>query len=397
MSRRSLSSIASLVLALTLAAPGGALGQAASPAPADLVARLPATIDGASVEVAFTEDLATWITEAFAGETHPEISALETALAARSLSTADMTTTNASFGADLTDTIQGFQLPGGDAVTLSDAILDVYFIGFGELQRTDQTIAGQPVLMISDGPIETDSYPFAILLDRDVIWIASASEPNLRLAIEALVAVAAGTAPGNTGAAPADPMDQAPEEWQGFTRETLTWNRESFVGEWTVTFRGPWVRPVLNDTGYCDTPCTVYIPAGTIDWTWESSTPTKPRCEEKTSGSLATGKVVVLQDQMLYLAPAGPDHYRYWGSGTSFSPAQKCSGWDSGSAAGGFFNIDPAEDAPNADESVGSRPNCGSVVWRIPRDAASMSGKCWTQDYPGYEGTVEWDLQRVNQ
>ncbi len=380
----------------TSASPGGSL---ASPGgiTSGLVARLPATVADAPVVVAFTEDLRTWIDEASGSEVHPESLTLEAALADAGLSTSDVTTLVASVGADGDGQIQGFQLPDVDASVLRDPLMAVYFLGFGVLQRTQQTIAERPVLMVSEGPLETASYPSAILVDGDTLWIATAEEPLLHQSIEALVGVASGLATGNTGAAPADPMDQAPDAWQGRMRETLTWDREGYVGAWTVTFQGSWVRPVLNDIAHCAPgACTVYIPAGTIDWTWVSSTPTTPRCEEQTSGSLPTGRVVTAQDQMLFLAPDGPDHYRYWGSGTTFGPAQKCFGWDMGTAPGGFFILGAADvDGPRADVAPPTRPDCSSLVWRIPRDAASMSGTCWTQDYPGYEGKVEWDLRRV--
>ncbi len=308
-----------------------------------------------------------------------------------------MTTVSATFGPDGDGLFQGFQLPAIDASPFQDALLAVYFLGVSDLQRTPQTIAGRPVLMLSDGPLDSASYPSAVLVDGDTLWVATADEPLLHDSIAALVGVANGTTPGHTGVLPADPMDQAPGEWQGRMRETLTWDREGYVGRWAVTFQGSWVRPELSDTDYCASgPCAAYIPAGTIDWTWESSTPTKPRCDEQTSGSLATGNVVTPQDQMLFLAPDGPDHYRYWGSGTTFGPAQKCFGWDMGTAPDGFFLLDPGDmDGPRADASPPARPGCSSLVWRIPRDAPSLSGTCWTQDYPGYEGTVEWDLQRV--
>jgi hypothetical protein len=102
------------------------------------------------------------------------------------------------------------------------------------------------------------------------------------------------------------------------------------------------------------------------------------------------------RDQMLFLAPDGPDHYRYWGSGTIVGPPQKCFGWDMGTAPDGFFLLDAGDaDGPRADVSPPVRPGCSSLVWHIPRDAPTMQGTCWTQDYPGYEGTVEWDLHRV--
>ena len=326
MSRRSWVQVATLALTLTTVPTGGALGQASTPGTSDLVGRLPATIEGAPVQVAFTQDMATWIDEAFAGEVYPELTSLVTALGHRGLSTADLTTTIASFGAEQDGLIQGFQLPGGDASTLSEAILDVYFIGFGELHRTDQTIAGQPVIMVSDGPLETAAYPYAVLLDRDVIWIASASEPYLHSAMGALVAVSAGTAPGNTGQAQIDPGAQAPEEWRGIMRNTLTWDQGAYVGSTSATFTGTWVRPVLSTVGYCESGCTAYIPAGTIDWTFESTAPGPPAGHATTSGSLPTGGTVVAKDQMLFLTATDPDHFRYWGSGTFFPPPQACRG-----------------------------------------------------------------------
>src|SRR6187431_2333771 len=104
-----------LVAALVVLPPGGALAQSPGIPGANLVARLPAVIDGGPVEVVFAEDMQTSLEEIFPGETHPEIDALQAALGDQGLSLADVNTVTAYFGPDEVGLIQGFGIAGGDA------------------------------------------------------------------------------------------------------------------------------------------------------------------------------------------------------------------------------------------------------------------------------------------
>jgi hypothetical protein len=122
------------------------LAQGASPAAdVSLAARLPATVGGAPVEIVAGEDLGAWISALFAGEPHPEIDALETALAGQGLSPADVDTVTAWFGPEQDGQIMGFGIPGGDATPLADAITATYLIGVGDLQRTEREVGDRAV------------------------------------------------------------------------------------------------------------------------------------------------------------------------------------------------------------------------------------------------------------
>jgi hypothetical protein len=199
------------------------------------------------------------------------------------------------------------------------------------------------------------------------------------------------------GAYTVEPLAEPCPEIFGTMREVQTWNKERYVGEWTATFRGDW-EPTPSGIGYCDTGCASYVPVGTVDWTWDSALEwdKPPGCHNVQSGSLPAGKVIVTQDQMLFLAPDDKDHLRYWGSGTTFMDPLECNGWDMGTTPDGFFNIEPPDSgAPPSDVSAAARPKCASLTWRIKRDATRITGTCWIYDEPGFEHRVEWDLERI--
>ena len=216
-------------------------------------------------------------------------------------------------------------------------------------------------------------------------------------ALEALLAVAAGTAPGNTSAHPTPTHRIGPATWFGTMRGTVTWDKGAYVGEATAEFRGTWERIDDQAVGSCPSePCVAYRPVGEVEWAFESAAPGPPACRSRQTGSVSAGEVVIPEDQMLYMGPAGTDHLRYWGSGTVFLPPQDCAGWEGVRAPDAFFDIPIAdEDDPFADVSGAARPLCHAFDWRIERDAAELTGTCWRYDEPGYEQRFTWDLRRV--
>jgi hypothetical protein len=362
-----------------------------------LTSRLPAAIGGSPVEIVAMEDLGSWIDAVFAGESHPEIEALQAALGSAGLSLTDLPVVSAYFG-DQAGLIQGFQIPGGDASSFEDALTAVYLIGLGDIERTDQEVAGHSVTFLSEGPLDSAEFSYAVLPDSDVLWILNAETARIIEAIEAVLAVAAGQAPGNTGAAPPSPAELGPATWFGTMRQSLTWDKGAYVGGTTAEFRGTWERVEDEGMSYCpDGPCAAYLPMGEVAWTFESAAPGPPSCRVREEGSVFAGDVVIPQDQMLYLAPAGTEHLRYWGSGTLFLPQQDCPGWEGIRSPSAFFDIPMAdEEDPFADVSDEARPLCGEFDWRIERDAAQLQGTCWRYDERGYEQRFDWDLRRVD-
>lgn len=396
MPRRSVTRSALLAIGLGVLTASAAVSRTMPPEP-DLIARLPATIEGQPVELVASGDLGTWLATVFPDQSHPQIDALTERLAEQGLSVQDVATVTAFFSADQGGSIEGFAIPGGDATSWQDVVAAAYLIGLGDLERTERQVGDRSVTFLSEGPLDTASYPFAVLPDAGVLWIVVAETSRVIDALEALLAVAAGTAPGHTGTLPTPTPRIGPATWFGTMRGTVTWAKGAYVGEATAEFRGTWERIDDESIGYCpDGPCDVYRPMGEIVWRFESAAPGPPSCRTRRTGSVSAGEVVIPQDQMLYLAPAGADHVRYWGSGTLFLPPQDCPGWEGISAPDAFFDIPIAdEDDPFADVSGAARPLCPAFDWRIEREAAELRGTCWRYDLPGYEQRFEWDLRRV--
>src|SRR5690606_21256990 len=130
--------------------------------------------------------------------------------------------------------------PGGDAASLQDAFSAAYLIGMGDLERTERPVGDRSVTFLSEGPLDAASYSFAVLPDAGVLWIVTAETSRIIDALEALLAVAAGTAPGNTGTAPTPTPRIGPATWFGTMRGTVTWDKGAYVGEATAEFRGTW-------------------------------------------------------------------------------------------------------------------------------------------------------------
>jgi hypothetical protein len=371
-----------------------------SPAPSPgLTARLPATIDGAPVEIVVSEDLQAFVDTVFAGESHPEIDALEAALAAQGLSLTDVDAVTAYFGADQGGQVQGFAIPGGDAASVGDELVATYLIGLGELEPTQREVGDRTVTFLSEGPLDTSEYPFAILPDAGVLWIVNAELGRVLDAVGALLAVSAGEAPGNTGTAPTPTPAIGPATWFGTMTGTTTWNKGAYVGETSATFRGTLERIEEEGVSYCPfDDCVAYRPMGEVEWTFDSvGVDGNGDCQNHQTGSVSTGEVVIPQDQMLFMQAIAPDHLGYWGSATLFPPTQECRGWEGAGAQGSFFVIPPPEeDHVYADVSGETRPGCAKVDWRIERDATQFTGSCWGYDEPGYEVRYDWDLRRVD-
>jgi hypothetical protein len=395
---RGVTGIALVVIGLLTPSTASAAVADGSAAPqATLEARLPATIDGVPVEVIVSQDLGASLAF-YAGQSHPEIDALEAELAARGLKLSDVDTVTAYFGADLSGGIDGFLIPGEDAASLQGAMTAAYLIGAGDLERTLQQVDDHAVTFLSQGPLDEAEFPFAVLPDSDVLWIVTGELGGVIDAVEALLAVSAGTAPGNTSTAPTPTPPIGPATWFGTMSGTTTWDKGTYVGQTTATFRGTLERIEDESVGHCPLgPCAAYRPMGEIAWTFESAAPGPPSCRNHQTGSVLTGDVVIPSDQMLFLEPANEGYIRYYGTGSVSVPSQECAGWEGIRSPGLFFEIPPPEEEhPFADLEAGQRPLCAEFDWRIERESTTLTGTCWRYDEQGYEERFDWDLRRVD-
>ncbi len=247
--------IAFLVLAVLAAvatglAPGAMRAQDPSPTASSpaltLAGRLPAQIDGSPVQLDETTDLAAYLEAAYAGETGPELDALDAALAEQGASPADVELVWAS-AFDSEVLIGGFRLPGGDASAFRAALLGVYFLGFDGLEQAEMDVQGRSVTTVSQGPVADDPYPFAVLTDGDTLWIASVSSQLLEPTVTALVGAAGGTVARYDAGAVVDAGYAAPWGWEGTVSLTTTWNKNSYRGTSSARMTGTWLQPLTTD------------------------------------------------------------------------------------------------------------------------------------------------------
>ncbi len=122
----------------------------------------------------------------YPGESHPEIEALEAALAAQGVTFADVATVTAYFGPDgQGGRSRDSASPVGMRPSLQDAIVAAYLIGLGELERTERDVGDHSVTFLSEGPLDAAAYPFAVLPDAGVLWILTAEMTQILDALEA--------------------------------------------------------------------------------------------------------------------------------------------------------------------------------------------------------------------
>jgi hypothetical protein len=198
-------------------------------------------------------------------------------------------------------------------------------------------------------------------------------------------------------------------DWRGTMSATHTWSTRNGSGSATSTFDGVWTEAEDKLIEPCQAEylgkdaCVVYIPDGTVTWTWHAKK-TGPNpdeaCEQTTGGAVPIGGpvppgTVFHQDtQMLVLEPVQPDGFKYWGLGTFKTPDATC--W----AAVESNTMHPPEFFELAEASSTSNPpsagnTCYSNNWEIDPLGDSMVGACVGYDY-GYDSiTYEWQLTRI--
>ena len=198
-----------------------------------------------------------------------------------------------------------------------------------------------------------------------------------------------------------DTQDDRCSGWRGTMTANEWWDVTYGLGTASSTFDGVWQ---IDEAGDAECPpdqatggCSIFRPAGTISWTWDSSH-TEPgrECRETTSGSLATGQELHADQQVLRLRAVDPDHLEYWGIGNFVlrpSPVT-CGNMQSGSKQPPrFFEI---LDGSASSNNVGSDGNtCYGTTWQIDATADTIKGTCYAYKNDHTSLQFTWDLKRV--
>jgi hypothetical protein len=198
-------------------------------------------------------------------------------------------------------------------------------------------------------------------------------------------------------------------------KATVMWDLNFGAREYgtsTTTFNGIWQgdSPILDGyRSWChpstEEPCYPYLAQGTITWSWDAHWASDPPCDASTSGQLPAAYYIP-SDQMIFLEPDGPDHFRYWGYGGWIGPGPQDCPAEVGSGGGPpiFFDLPYNEVPASAALPAGSQQTyCYELGWRIEETADHISGSCYG-GYYRYDGSdgynhnslfYEWDLHKV--
>jgi hypothetical protein len=193
-------------------------------------------------------------------------------------------------------------------------------------------------------------------------------------------------------------------DWRGTMSATLSWSSSRGSGEASSTFEGMWTATddMLMDPCQAqylgDLACTVYLPSGTIKWTWHSvkidPTP-EHSCEQTTGGSLPAGVQPLHPDQeMLRVQPLEGGGFKYWGVGNFVVTPATC--WAALEANNqqppSYFYVDERASSTKPPSAGG---NCHSIDWTIDSLTDSITGACVEYDYGYTKLTYEWNLTRI--
>ena len=172
-------------------------------------------------------------------------------------------------------------------------------------------------------------------------------------------------------------------------------------GAGTATFTGIWMIDETWEDPNCDREsgeaCAVlYRPTGSITWTWDSQvfdTLGKLKCEISTSGALAAGQEhhEGATAQALFFRQFDKDHLQFWGTGGFNGPQLKCPNTiNDGTIPGMFFAIDERASTANGPDATGG--TCWNSNWQLEIKAKTLSGSCWSYNYPNNREKFEWNL-----
>jgi hypothetical protein len=160
---------------------------------AELEALIPTEIQGVPVDIESMSG-ADILAQADPSDTSTQdlLQQLQDALAAKGKTMDDLSIAFASFATeDAFGGITAVRLKGADIAQLTDDLLPLLLNDVLDPQQTPTTIAGKPVIIVTDGPLESPSPsasvdPYAVGGDRaymypkgEVLWFVSADEPAL--------------------------------------------------------------------------------------------------------------------------------------------------------------------------------------------------------------------------
>ena len=142
---------------------------------AELEAMFPAEIAGEAVTVESMrgDGLAAQVPQ-------DQVDAINQALAPQGKTINDMSVGNAS----LSDTtIRAFRVRGADATALVPALLGLYMGSVSDVHQATVTVAGQPVIRVTGGPLADADDPaqqrLYVYPRNDVVWLVIGYEPKL--------------------------------------------------------------------------------------------------------------------------------------------------------------------------------------------------------------------------
>ncbi len=211
-----------------------------------------------------------------------------------------------------------------------------------------------------------------------------------------------------------DASDDLCVGWRGTMTGTYTWDSPAAGAKGTAssTFSGLWEpvpadQPVDPCQGGFPATCIVYLPSGTVDWTWDShQVPPGGQCDEHRSGHVAAGAVndprnaggangVPLSSQMLVLEPDGAGHLTFRGQGiTALTERMTCSDVLHAETAPPAYLDLPQNDPGSKPLGAGPGSSCDSI-WQIDAKAEEITGGCVQWSYPDNSMRFTWHLTRV--
>jgi len=198
--------------------------------------------------------------------------------------------------------------------------------------------------------------------------------------------------------------------WSGTVTATSRWNLSGTKGTSTAVFEGSWLpAPPDQPIASCQSPlpggCVVYLPDGTIHWTWDSHQGPVPACDETRAGDFPAGAVndprnaggangVPLTTQSLVLQPNGDATFQYWGRGTWYGGMKlSCPGLHSETHPPSYFEL--SESASGGGAADGGGNTCDHTTWQIDAKADTIQGSCYAWNNSGSSLQYEWDLKRT--
>jgi hypothetical protein len=121
------------------------------------------------------------------------------------------------------------------------------------------------------------------------------------------------------------------------------------------------------------------------------------KCDVTTSGTLPAGqeKDQRFPTQVLYFRPSDATHLQYWGTGWFAQPELTCGNLasDGGDLPSGYFEF--TKEANGTVPVAADGGTCNNKIWQLETTADTISGTCWSFNYPRSKQQFEWHLTRI--